>query len=451
MPRPILALVLLAAASAGASAQSPRVWAELPASPFHGYRSEDVAVVGPRVWAVNGSGQAWRSDDRGDTWAQTFQDPYSYFRALAFPTATTGWIGVLFNQQARLYETRDGGATYANVTARIRPAIAGGICGLWALDDRTVWAVGQYSSPAYVVKTTDGGATWTSTALAPLADELIDVRFFDALHGLATGGTGPYGTSRARIIGTDDGGATWTVRHTVTAANTLGWKLTFPTRLVGYASVEHLDGAADALVLKTVDGGQTWAEMTIPGGGTLQGLGFATPDVGWASGRGRTSVTTDGGLTWANLPPTRFEGDPPHQTQVPGTGLDGDVNRFRFVGDSLAYAAGHKIYRLRGRFPTAAGDAPAAPDAPLADGLAGVFPNPARGPVTVSYRTATASPVRIDVVDARGRTVATLVDAAVAPGEHVATWAAGVAPGVYVVRMRAAGGVSTLRVAVAGR
>ncbi len=434
----VLALLASAGASAGASAQSPLAWDVLPTSPFHGYRSEDVAVVGPRVWAVNGSGQAWRSDDRGDTWTQTFADPASYFRATAFPTAQTGWIGVLFNPQARLYETRDGGTTYANVTSRITPAVPGGICGLWALDDQTVWAVGQYSTPAYVVKTTDGGATWTSTALAPLADALIDVRFFDALHGVASGGIGTYADSRARILTTDDGGATWTVRHTVTDIYSVAWKLTFPTRLVGYASVETFGGAADARVLKTVDGGITWTELTIPNGGSLQGLGFATPEVGWASGRGRTSVTTDGGLTWAPLPTTQNGGQ-----------LDGDVNRFRFVGDSLAYAAGHKIYRLRGRFPTAGTDA--APDAPLADGLAGVFPNPARGPVTVAYRTATASPVRIDVVDAQGRTVATLVDAGVAPGDHVATWGADVAPGVYVVRMRAASGVSTLRVAVVAR
>lgn len=441
MLRLILALVLLASAGASApeaSAQSPLAWSELPASPFHGYRSEDVAVVGDRVWAVNGSGQAWRSDDRGETWAQTFTDPFSYFRATVFPTASTGWIGVLFNTTARLYETHDGGATYANVTSRIQPAVPGGICGMWALDEQTVWAVGQYSTPAYVVKTTDGGATWTSTALAPLADALIDVRFFDALHGLASGAVGPYSDSRARIIGTDDGGATWTVRHTVTDLHSVAWKLTFPTRLVGYASIETFGGEPDARILRTVDGGQTWTEMTIPGGGSLQGLGFATPDVGWASGRGRTSVTTDGGLTWAALPTTQQGGQ-----------LDGDVNRFRFVGDSLAYAAGHKIYRLRGRFPTAGPET--ATDAPLEDGLAGVFPNPARGPVTIAYRTATASPVRIDVLDAQGRTVATLVDAGVAPGEHVATWAAGVAPGVYVVRMRAAGGVSTIRVAVAGR
>lgn len=445
----ILAVVAL---GASASAQTVPAWQELGASPYNPYRSEDVFFIGARGWAVTGvgGGRAYRTTDGGDTWSAPV--PLNgYLRATGFATPDHGWIGVLFNA-SQLYETTDGGVTYTDVTARIQPAVAGGVCGMWVQDEQTVWAAGQYSSPAYIIHTTDGGATWTSRAMAPLADELIDIRFFDSQHGLATGGTGPYSTSRARIIGTDDGGQTWTVRHTVQTPHSVAWKLTFPTRLVGYASVEQLDdpqdGSYDGVVLKTVDGGQTWSELRIPGGGSLQGIGFLTAEVGWASGRGRTSMTTDGGVTWATLPPTRSglrnNGTGP---LIPGGQLDGDVNRFRFSGDSLAYAAGHKLYRLRAPMPVAA-----APDAAhLPDGLAGAYPNPARGPVTVSYRTAATGAVRLDVLDVQGRTVATLLDAALAPGDHVATWAADVAPGVYVVRMRAAGGVSTLRVAVVAR
>ncbi len=440
MTRSATLLLLSVALGASAAAQTVPAWQELAASPYNSYRSEDVFFIGERGWAVTGvgGGKAYRTLDGGASWSPPVLLD-GYLRATGFATPVHGWIGVLWNA-SQLYETTDGGVTYADVTGRIQPAVPGGICGIWVQDEQTVWAAGQYISPAYILKTADGGATWTSRAMAPLADELVDIRFFDSQHGLASGGTGPSRNSRARIIGTDDGGQTWTVRHTTQTPYSIAWKLTFPTRLVGYASVERLDdpedGSFDSVVLKTVDGGQTWTELRIPGGGSLQGIGFLTAEVGWASGRGRTSMTTDGGLTWARLPPTSQGGQ-----------LDGDVNRFRFVGDSLAYAAGHKIYRLRGRFPTTA----ATDDASLADGLAGAYPNPARGPVTVGYRTAAAGPVRLDVLDVQGRTVATLVDAPVAPGEHVATWAAGVAPGVYVVRMRAAGGVSTLRVAVVAR
>ncbi|HEX9950363.1 MAG TPA: T9SS type A sorting domain-containing protein [Rubricoccaceae bacterium] len=450
MIRRLTLTVLAALVPALAEAQTVPQWQELASSPYNSYRSEDVFFIGRRGWAVNGTGGAWRTDDGGDTWAQT-ANLFRYLRATTFATPEIGWIGVLFSP-VQLYETRNGGATYTDITSRIQPALPSGmgICGMWTVDAQTVYAVGQYSTPAYIVRTTDGGQTWTSRAMAPLVDALIDIRFFDAQHGLAIGSVGPQSDSRARIIGTDDGGATWTVRHTVSNLNAIGWKMTFPTRLVGYASVERFtndpDGQTDAVVLKTVDGGQTWAEIRVPDGGSLQGIGFATPDLGWISGRGLTSVTTDGGASWARLPPTRTG---PNAPITPGGQLDGSVNRFRFYGDSLAYAAGFKIYRLRGRFPTVVTDTPVA-DAP--DGLVAVYPNPSVGPVTVAYRTSAAGPVTLDIVDVRGRTVAVLVDETVAPGEHTAAWTpARTAPGVYVVRLRTALGVTTRRIAVAGR
>lgn len=64
--------------------------------------------------------------------------------------------------------------------------------------------------------------------------------------------------------------------------------------------------------------------------------------------------------------------------------------------------------------------------------------NPASGDVAIRYSLRSASPVTLTVFDALGREVAALVDAEVASGAHVATWAAGsLAPGVYVLRLQA--------------
>ena len=447
-----VAALAIAVLAAPASAQvAAPVWEELAASPFNSYRSEDVFFVGARGWAVTGvgGGRAYRTLDGGDTWAETARLA-GYLRAVGFATPDVGWVGVLFSSTTQLYETRNGGTTYADVSARIRPALLPnqGICGIWVVDAQTVYAAGQYSSPAYIVKTTDGGATWTQMPMAPLVDRLVDIRFFDARHGLAVGGTGPASDSRARIIGTDDGGQTWTARHTVPTLNAVGWKLTFPTRLVGYASVERFtadaDGGTDAVVLKTIDGGWTWAEIRVPDGGSLQGIGFATPDVGWISGRSRTSVTTDGGFSWARLEPTRAA---PTAPMTPGGQLDGDVNRFRFSEDGSGYAAGHKIYRLPAPRPTSAADTPGE-----SDGFGAVWPNPSLGPVTVGYRVGAAGTVRLDVFDVRGRRVAVLAEGTAAPGEHVATWNPGaLAPGLYVVRLQAGPSVWTRSVSLVGR
>ena len=92
-------------------------------------------------------------------------------------------------QQREAVETSDGGATLTDATYRITPELPGGLCGLWAVDATTAYGVGQFSEPAYFVKTTNGGKTWTSRSMTAHAGSLVDVYFRDADHGIAVGGT----------------------------------------------------------------------------------------------------------------------------------------------------------------------------------------------------------------------------------------------------------------------
>lgn len=79
--------------------------------------------------------------------------------------------------------------------------------------------------------------------------------------------------------------------------------------------------------------------------------------------------------------------------------------------------------------------ATASPLAPLA---VTVGPNPARGPVTVAVRTPVATDVTVEVIDALGRTVATLADGPQAAGVLRLRWdPSNTGAGVYVVRVRA--------------
>src|SRR5690606_8858466 len=204
-----------------------------------------------------------------------------YLRSVGFADEDLGWVGVLFSA-ARLYETRDGGLSFDDVTDRIQLPVPGGICSLWVVDEEVAYGAGEYAGPAYLIKTTDGGATWTSISLSDHLSVAIDTYFFDRDRGLVAGGAVVDGATRPRVIGTEDGGKTGTVRHTFETAPLYSWlwKFSFPTPEVGYASVEHSyfgGDEDDGFVLKTTDGGQTWAEITIPDGRGLQGVGFVTP------------------------------------------------------------------------------------------------------------------------------------------------------------------------------
>ena len=81
--------------------------------------------------------------------------------------------------------------------------------------------------------------------------------------------------------------------------------------------------------------------------------------------------------------------------------------------------------------------------------LSAPAPNPARGPVSMSYSLAAPGPARLDVFDALGRLVGTLAEGEHAAGEHPVSWdASAVSTGVYVVRLEAGGRRVSRRVVV---
>ena len=78
--------------------------------------------------------------------------------------------------------------------------------------------------------------------------------------------------------------------------------------------------------------------------------------------------------------------------------------------------------------------------------LSAPYPNPFRSEAAMTYRLPAPADVRLDVFDALGRRVRTLAQGARPAGEHQASvQAAGLAPGLYVVRLTADGQTATRR------
>lgn len=273
------------------------------------------------------------------------------------------------------------------------------------------------------MKTSDGGESWVSTGLSDLVDFLIDVHFFDEDRGVAAGGSLD---GRAAVIGTEDGGQSWELRHESGHEDEYGWKISFPTPDTGYVSIEHFRFTDDGKVLKTTDGGQTWADVVIPGGGSLAGVGFVTGDVGWTSGHGVRSETTDGGATW-----TRYEG-----------ALGASVNRFRLFGDSLGYAFGLGVFNYEEGGETTLEPAPTGPP------NVAVYPNPSTGRVTFGFNLRVGGHVELEIYDLVGRRVAVVADEAVAAGPHAFRWEGAGEPhalptGTYIFRLTTGDGVES--------
>jgi photosystem II stability/assembly factor-like uncharacterized protein len=399
-----LAGIVLAAASLTSLAPPASAgWVTLPnapVAPISYGRHDDVDFVSSDSgWVVNGAGEIHRTTDGGQSWTLQATLP-TYLRCVGFASPLMGWAGSLFGPTL-LYATGDAGVTWTPVT-NIPDPLPFGICGLSVVNSSVVYGCGRYDGPpAILIKTTDGGATWTSRDMEPLATSLIDVHFFDELNGLAVGGTGSPNSRHAVILSTSDGGVTWQTRY---SSNRPGaewcWKISFPTRLQGFVSIEREDHLAPSYVAFTQDGGMTWGEIPFVTNYDEQGIGFVSGLTGWVGGwTGNTYETTDGGASW----------------HLAGFGVY--LNRVRFLSPALGYGVGQTVYKYTANV-TAVGEEPVAQEAFTTQNR----PNPVTTSTRIVFRLGREERVRVAIHDVQGRTLLTLLDGVRPRGPNDVTW-----------------------------
>src|SRR4051812_973836 len=175
-------------------------------------RYDDVWFITPETgWAINSAGQIIHTEDGFRTFTiQKTVEGDTWLRCMGFTSPTDGWVGSI-TRARRLWQTLDG-KTWTNLTSRL-PAVPVAICGLCAPSKNVVYGSGTQfpDREAAIVKTTDGGQTWTSISMAAHANLLIDNYFTDDLHGWVVGGKGgtDYPFLKPVVLFTADGGRTW--------------------------------------------------------------------------------------------------------------------------------------------------------------------------------------------------------------------------------------------------
>jgi photosystem II stability/assembly factor-like uncharacterized protein len=313
-------------------------------APVASSRTDDIYFLDSATgWAVNSNGQVLKTTDGGFTWNEQLSVPDAYLRCVGFADAKNGWIGTL-NQSRRLYSTSNGGNSWT--LAENLPQIPQAICGLYVVNKLIVYASGTNFPnrvPA-VIKTSDGGQTWTAPDMSSQASLLVDIYFRDAEHGWVVGGKADASNLTrdavtAVVLYTDNGGKNW--RNLLADVKSLpkgewGWKIFCLNDSIGFVSLENFKQGA---ILRTDDGGQTWTRKEVNDpqhNANLEGIGFVDDKHGWAGGWGTadftggfSSETTDGGNTWGNANQIgRF------------------LNRFRFLRAPalVGYASGDTVY-----------------------------------------------------------------------------------------------------------
>ena len=171
-----------------------------------------------------------------------------------------------------------------------------------------VWACGGNGSataPA-VIRTTDGGSNWSLVTGNITGADLYCIAAVDADHAWV--GTGNLGATPGKIFATTNGGTTWTLQSYPGTQTPFMDGVVFLDANNGYAMGDPPgSGNNQFVVLKTTDGGTTWAHTAVnPTGGSAEAgwnNSFSVTDINhlwFGTNLSKIWRSTDGGGTWAS-------------------------------------------------------------------------------------------------------------------------------------------------------
>lgn len=246
----------------------------------------DVFFISPsQGWVVGENGVILSTVNGGDTWTPQVSPNSNTLYSVEFISPTKGWASGV----STLLTTENGGATWSAVP--ITPVVT--YYDIVFTSPDTGYVVGGSGITGVVIRTTNGGLSWSSTTV----DRVLNaVSFTSNTSGWACG-------SRGVIYHTTDGVA-WTQQVAPGANQT--------SNLITIHMISDLEGWAGGHPSSnkyTVDGGVTWTNRASGTNAGKTDLHFFDPQNGWMStttplGNAECpagcplSSTTDGGANW---------------------------------------------------------------------------------------------------------------------------------------------------------
>ena len=236
--------------------------------------------------AVGEAGNIVRTIDGGTTW-QMIQPQGSGQRLwdVEYSGPDAVFLG---GDNGMISRSLDGGVRWTS----IQSGAAGVTHHFDSVDARHAWAGQDAGEIAYTV---NGGRQWLRATVQgfDVFGKIMAVAFADTSNGWAAGSNAFFGGSSGVLSHSMDGGKTWREQLEISDFTFNG--LETIDALTAFA-VGGYDFVGGGLVLRTVDGGLSWQDVT-PASAGFRNVFFLDANTGWVVGPS-IYKTTNGGTSW---------------------------------------------------------------------------------------------------------------------------------------------------------
>jgi photosystem II stability/assembly factor-like uncharacterized protein len=274
-------------------------------------RLRGVSAISDRVaWASGAGGTVLRTADGGGTWQKLAVPDADKldFRDVDAVSETTAYIlSIGPGPASRIYKTSDAGAHWVLQFTNDDPKAFFDAMAFW--DGEHGLAISDSVDGAFVILTTRDGRTWTRVAPGKLPPALPNEGAFAgsgtniAVIGRDRAWIGTGASTRCRVLRTSDGGATWTIAETPVAASASAGIFSIAFRdaqhgtTVGGDFRKERDAVDNAAA--TSDGGTTWTKVSGLGGfRSVVAVVPGTKQSWLAVGPSGSDLSTDDGRSW---------------------------------------------------------------------------------------------------------------------------------------------------------
>jgi photosystem II stability/assembly factor-like uncharacterized protein len=222
----------------------------------------DLITYGTVTLKTTNGGSVWR--------IKRYPIPEKYFYTVEFLDSLTGWMG----GAGVLVKTTDGGETWSDASVDSTMYSNFPIRNLKFFSRNYAFGVGgAMDITAVVWKTTNRGERWSVTGIS--SEPLNDLYYIDSLNIVCIGGDFEYG---ADLVSTTNGGEDWEYRYLAIFGE--GRAISFRTRAEAWVALGFT-----GTYMYTLDSGRTWTDMFTPDSSGVYDVVFTDPSHGFMVGK----------------------------------------------------------------------------------------------------------------------------------------------------------------------